>query len=537
MTIPKILSLLLIGLLSSCKSVIPPDLVNHSADNTAGNPILPIDPAEERLCRVTAKQLDQFDPPDYDNLWDRLRAGYQLPQGEHPRIDTHFEWYANNPRYMERVSERADRYLFHIVEQLEAQEMPLELALLPIVESAFDPFAYSHGRASGIWQFIPATGKNFGLKQNWWYDGRRDIEASTEAALRYLSYLHQRFDGDWLLALAAYNTGEGNVSRAITKNQRAGKPTDFWSLSLPKETRAYVPQLLALSKLIADPEPHQVALHPIPNQPHFERVDIGSQIDLAQAAELAQLDIDELYLLNAGYNRWATDPKGPHHLLLPVDKAAPFRQKLSEIPSDERIGWERYRIKAGDSLISLAKRFNTSVKALKQSNNLRGNTIRQGRTLLIPVATKPANHYAFSAEQRLERKQARARGKSGSKRIEYRVQPGDSLWKIARRHDVRVASLARWNGMAPKDVLKPGQKLVIWTNNKQLARASTSPGNSKGIIRKVAYHVRQGDSLARIAGKFNLSVKDILKWNPVKRNSYIHPGQLLTLFVDVTRVN
>ncbi len=491
----------------------------------------------DKLCITTPETLDSFEARDHEDLWDRLRAGFSLEETHHPRIDKHRAWYAKHQRYMNRVTERAKRYMYHIAGELEARDLPLELALLPIVESAYDPFAYSHGRASGMWQFIPGTGRMYGLKQNWWYDGRRDVIASTDAALRYLSYLNRRFKGDWMLALAAYNTGEGNVSKAIRRNKRSGKPTDFWSLKLPRETRAYVPQLLALAELVKTPEKYNLSLIPIPNQPYFAEVDIKSQIDLAQAANLADIDIDDLYLLNAGYNRWATDPKGPHRLLLPVAKAEAFANKLNKMSSQERIAWERYRVKSGDSLLKISKHFNTTVASLKDANNLRSNMIRQNQMLLIPVAAKPAKHYAYSETQRIERKQQYSRGKSGTAKTTYRVKAGDSFWKIAKAYQVKVSDLAKWNAMAPKDPLKQGQKLVIWAKNDRINMVRSNHRQGNQVIRKVAYQVRNGDSLARIAGKFNLSVNDILKWNPIKKNNYIHPGQSLTLFVDVTRTN
>ncbi len=491
----------------------------------------------DKLCLTTPEAIESFEASDHDDLWDRLRAGFSLEETHHPRIDKHRAWYAKHQRYMNRVTERAKRYMYHIAGELEARNLPLELALLPIVESAYDPFAYSHGRASGMWQFIPGTGRMYGLKQNWWYDGRRDVVASTDAALRYLSYLNRRFKGDWMLALAAYNTGEGNVSKAIRRNKRSGKPTDFWSLKLPRETRAYVPQLLALAELVKTPEQYNLSLIPIPNQPYFAEVDIKSQIDLAQAANLADIDIDDLYLLNAGYNRWATDPKGPHRLLLPVAKADAFADKLNKLSSQERIAWERYRVKSGDSLLKISKHFNTTVASLKDANNLRSNMIRQNQMLLIPVAAKPAKHYAYSETQRIERKQQYSRGRSGTAKTTYRVKAGDSFWKIAKAYQVKVSDLAKWNAMAPKDPLKQGQKLVIWAKNDRINMVRSNHRQGNQVIRKVAYQVRNGDSLARIAGKFNLSVNDILKWNPIKKNNYIHPGQSLTLFVDVTRTN
>jgi len=490
-------------------------------------------------CFTSTDEQQAFVSDDHSQLWDRIREGYALPATDNARIDTYVKWYTKNPKYIARVTERGEKYLFHIVEMMERYKVPLEIALLPIVESAFDPFAYSHGRASGMWQFVPSTGRQYGLKQNWWYDGRRDVVASTEAAVKFLSYLNRRFDGDWLLALAAYNSGEGNVSKAIKRNKKAGKPTDFWSLKLPRETQAYVPQLLALSKVVRSPQQYKLKLEPIDNASWFTTVDISSQIDMAQAARLAGMDIDQLYKMNPGFNRWATDPDGPHRLLIPNEHAAKFISNLNALPTEERIAWQRYTIKSGDSLIKISKKFNTSVSALQSANSLRGNGIRAGKTLMIPVATAPARHYAYSAAERLKRTQSKSGSKSSKQQIRYTVKPGDSFWKIARKHDVSVSKLSKWNGMAPKDPIKIGQKLVIWTGKKvsQKSVANAQRGTGKSIIRKVAYNVRRGDSLARIAGKFNLTVNDIMRWNPVKKNNYIHPGQSLTLFVDVTRTN
>lgn len=469
------------------------------------------------------------------NLWPRMRAGFQLPDTDHERIDSYLEWYARHPHYMDRVIERGQRYLHYIVSELEAHDLPLELALLPIVESAFDPFAYSHGRASGIWQFVPATGRHYGLKQNWWYDGRRDVVASTDAAIRYLTRLNGLFDGDWLLALAAYNTGEGNLGRAIRRNERQGKPTDFWSLDLPRETRSYVPQLLALAKVIQDPESYNLTLSPVPDEPYFAEIMVDSQIDLAQAAELAGMNIEELYLLNAGYNRWATDPNGPHQLLIPVHHADQLRANLSGMSREQRLSWQRYTVEPGDSLITIARRHQTSVATLQSVNDLNGHIIRVGQALMIPMASEPAEHYAYSAGQRLQKQQQRSKGADGSEKIKYQVRSGDSFWKIAKRHDVTVGALTNWNGMAPGDKLMPGQTLVIWSNNQEVGSNSRAPNfESRSTVRKVHYKVRQGDSLAHIANRFNVALKDIVSWNQVSSNSYIHPGQSLTLYVDVT---
>jgi peptidoglycan lytic transglycosylase D len=500
------------------------------------DPLASIDWSEaDKRCQQELRS--DYQGPEYSDLWNRLRAGYQFKQYRNARVQKHLDWYAKHPSYIKRVAERGQRYLHHIVGELEKRNMPLELALLPIVESAFDPFAYSHGRASGMWQFIPATGRQYGLKQNWWYDGRRDVVASTNAAVEYLDSLNRRFDGDWLLALASYNAGGGNVNKSIRRNRKLGKATDFWSLKLPRETESYVPQLIALSQVILEPEKFNISLAPIKNQPYFAAVDVGSQIDLAQAASLAGISLNDLYKLNAGFNRWATDPKGPHRLLVPIEKDEAFRAALGGIPQKSRISWERYKVKSGDSLLAIAKHFKTTVDVLKEHNNIRGNMIRQGQMMLIPKASQPETLYALSETQRIKRIQNRSKGKSGTRKVHYTVKSGDSLWSIARTYNVKVSQVAKWNAMAPKDTLKENQKLIIWspTDRAKLVRSSQKQGNA--IIRKVAYQVRKGDSLARIAGKFNLSVNDIMKWNPVKKSKYIHPGQSLTLFVDITRAN
>lgn len=469
-------------------------------------------------------------PPQDPDLWLRLRAGYGLPDKDHPGIAADQKWYAANPSYLLRTTKRGSPYLHYIMNEVEARGMPTEIALLPIVESAFLPFAYSHGRAAGIWQFIPGTGKMFGLKQNWWYDGRRDVYASTKAALDYLQKLHRTFDGDWLLALAAYNSGSGTVSRAIRKNKANNKPTDYWNLSLPKETKGYVPKLLALSNIVADPEKYQVALTPIVDVPYFEKVSTGGQIDLALAAELAGLETDELYNLNPGFNRWATDPEGPHYLLLPLENAQRFTAALDELPENERVKWVRHKIKSGENLLSIAKKYQTTVDLLRDTNKLRGNMIRAGQHLLVPTATRHLSNYTQSADARKQSIQQRKR--SGHK-VTHKVQSGDTLWDISRKYKVNLRQLAEWNAMAPRDPLMPGQKLVIWS--KQPQSANRNNGALDLPLQKVNYRVRRGDSLAKIAQKFQVTVANLQRWNNLNIQKYLQPGQKITLYVDVTQ--
>ncbi len=476
--------------------------------------------------------------PQQTDIWNRIRAGFALPETDHPRIQQQLDWYTRHPGYMKRVAERAQPYLHFIVENIEKNNIPSEIALLPIVESAFQPFAYSHGRASGIWQFIPSTGRLFGLKQNWWYDGRRDIYASTHAAIKLLDRLQSYFDGDWMLALAAYNSGTGNVRRAIRRNQRRSKPIDFFSLHLPRETRAYVPKLLALKKIVANPEAYGIELDPVPDEPYFTRVELDGQIDLAKAAELADLELDELYELNPGFNRWATSPDGPHYLLLPREKAEEFKVQLAELPDKQMVTWVRHRIRRGDTLSTIAVKYNTSIRTIKRVNRLRGNMLRVGRSLTIPVASQQASEYRLSKAQRTKALQNRAR--RGNK-ITYVVQEGDTFWDLAQRHGVSVRALAKWNGMAPRDPLIPGQRLVIWSrNSSQVSYLDTgyiTAPPRRSITKRIGYRVRRGDSLARISQKFRVSIHQLRKWNDLPKGRYLQPGQRLTLYVDVTKTS
>ena len=464
------------------------------------------------------------------SIWPRLRAGFQLPEDiDHPSLQSEINWYARHETYLHRVMDRADPFLYYILEEAEKRNLPSELVLLPIVESAYQPFAYSHGRAAGIWQFIPSTGKLYGLKQNWWYDGRRDIYASTQAALNYLENLNKLFKGDWMLALAAYNSGSGTVQRAVRHNRKRGKPTDFWHLNLPKETRAYVPKLLALKEIISHPEKYDISLRCIPDAPGFKQVMTRSQIDLALAAELAEVDLETLYNYNPGYNRWATAPNGPHSLLLPVEAAEIFEKNYAALPEDQHLKWTRHKIRSGETLSEIASKYNTSVKHLKKVNNIHGNNIRAGKHLLIPVASKNSASYKLSSSQRLKSIQRTQRG-SGSTRVTHIVQKGESFWDISRKYKVDMHKLAKWNGMAIRDPLKQGQKLVVWTKHGSRSARTHNPNST---IKSIHYTVRNGDSLARIASRYNVQVKDLHRWNTIK-GKYIQPGQRLKLYIDVT---
>ncbi|HTN33389.1 MAG TPA: LysM peptidoglycan-binding domain-containing protein [Marinobacter sp.] len=466
------------------------------------------------------------------DLWQRLRRGFALDHDtDNERVRDELNWYKNHPDYINRVVDRGSRYLYYILSETEKRGLPTELALLPVVESAFDPFAYSHGRAAGLWQFIPSTGKYFGLTQSWWHDDRRDVVAATDAALTYLERLATRFDGDYTLALAAYNSGGGTVSSALRRNRNLNRPQDFWSLELPRETRHYVPKLIALAKIFDNPEKYGITLPVLTDEPYFDIVNTGSQLDLAQAAELAGVDVDEIYLLNPTYNRWATNPDGPHRLLIPKENADTFRSALKSIPANQRVAWRNYKVESGDSLNTIARKFSTTPSVIQQVNKLNSDLIRIGQRLMIPSASKNSDAYALSAAQRLERKQDQKR--AGNK-VDYTVRRGDTFWDIAREHRVSVREVAAWNGMAPGDPLIPGKKLVIWSKTAQpTLLASADSARSKAMVRKVGYRVRKGDSLSAIASRFSVNVSDIASWNDLNTSRYLQPGQSLVLYVDI----
>jgi membrane-bound lytic murein transglycosylase D len=463
-------------------------------------------------------------PEQYPDVFDRIRAGFKLSDIESRQIDVQLTYFANNPQYLERVFGRAVPYLHHIVQEIEKRGMPLELALLPVVESAFEPYARSWATANGLWQFMPGTGERFGLKQDWWYDGRRDVLESTRAALDYLQYMHDEFFDDWLLAIAAYNCGEFRVQREVNKNRALGKPVDFFSLSLPSETRAYVPKLMAMRRLVANPEDYGIAFSPIPNEPYFAKVHTGGQLDLTLAAELAGITLDEVYELNPGFHRWATDPAGPHFLLLPRDTADSFSKNLELLSQDERVRVSLHKVKSGESVASIAKKYKTQAIVVRDMNTLEnGAPLVVGAELRVPTAVVNLPAKVMLAAARVDGGGGRSARRPGV----HVVRSGDSLWRIAKRNRMDVATLARLNGMATGDTLRAGQKLVLNTRASTGKKAASSAAGS----RAVSYKVRSGDTLSRIAQVFGVTVSDLVNWNGISKQSTLRPGQKLTVNV------
>jgi len=457
-------------------------------------------------------QVAGLTPAQYADLFDRMRAGFRLEdESEHRGVEQQLRWYAANPDYLQRAFSRADLYLYHIVTELERRGMPEELALLPVVESAFEPYAYSRARASGLWQFIPDTGSHYGLKQDWWYDGRRDIVESTRAALDYLQALHDEFGGDWLLAIAAYNCGEALVERAVEMNRAAGRPVDFWNLWLPRETRAYVPKLLAMKRLVLDPEAFGLVFSPIPNQPYFAPVATDGQINLKLAAQIAGITPDELYELNPAFHRWATDPTGPQVLLLPVEAADVFATNIAQLSADQRLGVAHYSVNRGDSIASVAKQFNTTVNVIRELNDMPERGLAVGDDLRVPSAVNELPAKVMLAAAQVDGK---VRGSRPHVQI---VRRGDSLWTIARRNGMNVNTLALMNGMQPGDALRAGQRIRL------------SSGSEHTTHRRLLYTVRDGDTVSQIAELFQCSVPQLLAWNGLTPASHLHTGQKLRI--------
>ena len=457
---------------------------------------------------------------EHATIWDRMLSLYALPETDNARIDREINWYLKNPEYLSRVQQRAEPYLYFILNEIEAKKIPGEMALLPVVESAFRPDAQSPAQASGLWQFIPPTGRLYGLKQNSWYDGRRDVVESTQAATTFLKQLSESFNNDWLLALASYNAGKGNIKNAVDRNNYRGLPTDFWSLDLNNETSTYVPRLLAIAKIFANPQKYNVNLHKFPNEPYFELVDIKSQIDLGKAAEMAQTTTDDLFKLNPGFSRWSTDPTGPHRLLIPVNKADSFKEKLADLPHNERVQWKHHTVSGRDNLNSIAKKHNTSVEEIKQVNHLDDDTVAQGKTLLIPTS------YQSLKGEAVESMASASTTQQPSKQT-YNVKKGDTLGEIADRFSVDADDLKAWNKLGKKAALKPGQALVIKKSG-AITVASTAPA-----FKQVSYTVKSGDSLAEVAKKFNVDVSDLRKWNSLAKNhSNLKPGAKLKITVE-----
>lgn len=408
---------------------------------------------------TTRWQDDGTSVAQNSNLWNTISDELKMKVPNNPRIREQQVKYLKDKSYLHKVTSQAEPYMYLIVDEIQKRKMPMELVLLPIVESAFDPHATSNASAAGIWQIVASTGRNYGLKQTQWYDGRRDVLASTKVALDMLQRLNRMFNGDWLLTVAAYNSGEGRVLNAVKQNRARGKATDFWSLSLPRETTVYIPKMLALSQILKNPKQFGIKLPTANTNRALAKVNVGKQINLTQVADLTGIPIGRIKTFNAGYKRGITAPSGPQYVMVPKSHVAQLRNSLAtqDIRAVQPLAVAsagsnvNYRVKAGDTLSTIAAKHGVSVQALKSLNNLRTASVRIGQTLEL------------GSSQKNSRLQLADNGNS----ITYRVRKGDSLSSIAERHGVNINDVIRWNGSLTRDEqsLQPGKKLTLFVNN------------------------------------------------------------------------
>jgi len=476
----------------------------------------PSDPAPDPTTNIASWPTDN--PAEISingNLWDDMQDYLQLPDYSYrPEVQKQIAYLQRHQASLNRTIKQSAPYIYYIFQQTQKRNLPAELALMPIIESAYNPFKYSYAGANGLWQLMPGTGSGLGLKINWWYDGRRDLVVSTKAAFDYLSYLNDFFTNNWLLAIAAYNCGEGAVKAGIRHNQRGNESTNFWSLHLPTQTKVYVPKLLALAAVIRDPERYGINLQPINDAPYLQEVDVGSQIDLSQAAKLAGISVSTIHKLNPGFRRWATDPDGPYTLLLPISKVRGFEQRLDALPENKRVTWREHLVKPGETLGSLAVQYKTNIFIIKQVNHLHNDIIRPKQLLLIPVQF----HGSLESPVVKERATIAEEKLPGPNRVSHIVQRGETLWTLAERYGVTPREIRYWNNLKPRQQLSANQKLLIW-----------APPHAKLVHTHIyKYKVQPGDSLWLVAHRFNASMQQIRHTNHLKGNT-IHAGQVLTI--------
>lgn len=465
-----------------------------------------------------------------EDLWQRIALGFGLGGylGEHlsedaqARIDKMVTWQLQSEHHLRDLCQNAKPFLYLVTELMEQAQLPTELVLLPAVESAYRPYSYSPYEAAGLWQIIPGTARYLGLQKNEWYDGRRDVYAGTLAAIKYLKRLNKSFDGDWLLTLAAYNAGPGNITRAQRENQAKGLPVDFWSLNLAPETSDYIPKFLALVKIIQDPKAHDVDFCHIGNHPQLQRVTIDGQLDLSIAAKMAGVSLQQLQHDNAALSKWATPPKGPHYLFIDHDKAEQFSAQEQKLPKDKRMVFVQHLIKPGDTVSGIAHKYHISAQTLRQQNNMRNNNLRAGKKLLI--ARDP------DADLSIYRDMLDMDGNVVGAPINYTIKSGDSWWSIARAHHVSREELAKWNNKTTSSIIKPGQTLKIYPSNHKAQK------NARQYLQKVRYKVRKGDSLSKIAKRYKVRIEDIKKWNKATLGKYLKPNMQIILYVDGRKI-
>ncbi|MEE9451161.1 MAG: LysM peptidoglycan-binding domain-containing protein [Gammaproteobacteria bacterium] len=458
------------------------------------------------------------------DIWDSLANSFELKQYfKHPEVQNQIQTFVAQKTNIANLASQAKPYIFYIYQEVKKQNMPGEIVLIPKVESAYDPFALSPLGAVGLWQIMPGTGSGLGLQNSWWFDARRDIAASTEAALSYLHYLYQRFDNDWLLAMAAYHSGEGTVVKAIKQNTAEDKATDFWSLPLPNTTKVYVPRVLALAAIISAPQNYNIELPYVADIPYFEEVSIGAPIELAQAARLAEVPLDEVYQLNPGYNQWATAPQGPYHIILPIDKIDNLIYNLIQMPQHHWVQWTEHVTQPGDTLSEIAYQYKTDLRLIKDINTEASNNeaIYSGQILLIPKVSNYDQNDTYISNKR--RSAIQRSNLTGPQKIIHVVQPGDNFEAIEKKYAINADAIRYWNRLSYRQKLQSGQQLILWKQRQKEAK------------NQVYYTVQPGNTLSHVAQRFQVSISDLKQWNNIDgNNNYVFPEQRLSIYYPDT---
>ena len=489
------LSLVLSAALTGCtvaptQQTLPPAKPVVSSPTNSTIPISTTNNAEE----TGGVQVERA---PHDDMWAQLAQDFTWTNYPNPSVKAAIDDIIEKREDFTRMAAHAAPYLRYIADQLAQHELPAELALIPLIESGYRPRAQSPQGAVGLWQFMPETGRQFGLKRSLWYDGRSDVIASTQAALDYLERLNNRFNGDWLLTLAAYNCGPAKVRRAIGKSNLG----NYWEVAadLPTETRKHISRLLATIQIVGDPMLHGVALQPIPNVPVVTEFDLGGPIALEYITDIEDWSVDKFEELNPAFKRQYTDPDGPFGILVPVALELRIRETLSRIRPDQRVPVQIHLVQRGDTLSQIADRYNVSVEDLKRHNKLRGTLINIDTELVVPSP--------------LQALHGQKRHRSNVVRVGYTVRAGDSLWTIGRKFGSSYKAIAKLNNLPLNTPLRPGQNLVVQESD-----------------HAQRYDIRRGDSLWKIARKFNVTIDQLQEWNDLSRRQLLQPGE--TLFVS-----
>jgi membrane-bound lytic murein transglycosylase D len=525
------------------KPVIKPTVVTTSTQTVV----------EEEPPEVTLSEPYKTYFSGKNDLWDRMRKGYKLPVFSNSKIQAHIDRRVKYSRYLKRLLSRSQPYLYDIVKEIEKRKMPMELALLPAIESSFRPLALSSANAAGLWQMIPMTAGDYNLQQDEWYDERYHIFKSTRAALSFLKNLNRLFGGDWLLTLAAYNYGPGNLQKAINKNLEQELPTDFWSLELPKETTNYIPKLLALSRIVGNPKEFKIQIPSIKNEPYLTTVKVDRQIDMTFASQFAGLSLTQMKTLNGNYIREATAPEGRHYLTLPVNRVRRFKRRLAQMPPDILLAInileppqpketevavnDPHKVGAGESLWKIAKKYATTISELTKWNNLDSKSVTVGQELVVsapPEPVKPKTLSLFTESKKPQTKQAVNK---------HKVESGQTLWGIARRYNIKVAELKQWNKLENKSI-KTGQELIlsapiieplvvakVQTVAKPIVAVVAQTNETTPIVEEkklvvLTHKVQNGETLWRIARRYKVKTTKIQQWNKLQGKT-VRVGQQL----------